>query len=796
MADKKISALTAAGSLTGTELFPVVQSGTTKKATTNQLVSLANSGVTLAIALANGSSTGTNDISINTGQTIVSQDMFTSIGIDGGLYIGYNGPTGENGYAQLVASGLNLNWDDNSGGTFSLLSDATRAKISHNAKIILDAPLIEIPNGTVIESTNGFSVIDFQSGAGLYLYFDNGTTASATMAMNATNVNLAWTDLTELNAHVLDVNGYQIQSTTAIVLDAPTIQVGSGSNLLLDHDATLPMEPITYQQGVELVTGLYDLRGGYNASSNLFPATGGSGIAGAILKADTFIITVAGAGIGEVGDEIIALVDTPGQTSSNWAKLSHQLGYTPITNTLNSTQILVGNGSNVATAVSMSGDVTINNLGVTAIGSGVILNADINAAAAIAYSKLNLTGAILNADLAGSIANSKLANSTISGVALGSNLFTLTIGAGLSGTSYNGSAGVSITIDSTVATLTGAQALSNKTGLISQWTNDAGYITSSSTTFLDSVFRIQDNGDATKQIAFEASGITTATTRTLTAQNWNGTIVTTGGANDVGAFSLTANGVILGGAANEIWGGTASGGNFLIGSTSNATKGIVTIDNLINFSGALATIGINTAAVANQPITSSFTLNGSLISRFINLSTGTSGTSAVLVQNSTGSTQLLKYSSGYTTAGLLTAGLGRIANTASGNLLIDNTVAGTSIIFAIAGTAAANQQFEINASGIKVFTGVNNNGSGFKHARVTTGSVAAGSTALVTVTWSTAFADANYTVQASVLDSTTTSLSLSVVHIESVVAGSITVRVLNNSVGSLTGTIHCVAVHD
>ena len=35
-----------------------------------------------------------------------------------------------------------------------------------------------------------------------------------------------------------------------------------------------------------------------------------------------------------------------------------------------------------------------------------------------------------------------------------------------------------IAIDSTVATLTGAQALSNKTGLISQWTNDAGYITS------------------------------------------------------------------------------------------------------------------------------------------------------------------------------------------------------------------------------------------------------------------------------------------------------------------------------
>lgn len=40
--------------------------------------------------------------------------------------------------------------------------------------------------------------------------------------------------------------------------------------------------------------------------------------------------------------------------------------------------------------------------------TGSIVNADVNASAAIAYSKLNLTGAVLNADLAGSIAYSKL----------------------------------------------------------------------------------------------------------------------------------------------------------------------------------------------------------------------------------------------------------------------------------------------------------------------------------------------------------------------------------------------------
>ena len=61
-----------------------------------------------------------------------------------------------------------------------------------------------------------------------------------------------------------------------------------------------------------------------------------------------------------------------------------------------------------------------------------------------------------------SIPNSALVNSTISGKSLGSNLSNLTIGTGLSGSSYNGSTAVTIAIDSTVATLSGAQTLTNK----------------------------------------------------------------------------------------------------------------------------------------------------------------------------------------------------------------------------------------------------------------------------------------------------------------------------------------------
>ena len=81
-----------------------------------------------------------------------------------------------------------------------------------------------------------------------------------------------------------------------------------------------------------LVVGLIDDRGNYNASGNTFPATGGSGTAGAILKGDIWFIsvigTLGGVAVG-VGQSVRALVDTPGQTASNWSIIGAGLGYVP-----------------------------------------------------------------------------------------------------------------------------------------------------------------------------------------------------------------------------------------------------------------------------------------------------------------------------------------------------------------------------------------------------------------------------------------------------------------------------------
>ena len=91
--------------------------------------------------------------------------------------------------------------------------------------------------------------------------------------------------------------------------------------------------------------GLWDDRGSYDASVNLFPSTGGSGTAGAIMKGDIWTINVQGTLGGtlmHVGDTVRALVDSPAQTTANWALLENAIGYVP-ENVTNKVTTFAGN---------------------------------------------------------------------------------------------------------------------------------------------------------------------------------------------------------------------------------------------------------------------------------------------------------------------------------------------------------------------------------------------------------------------------------------------------------------------
>jgi len=107
---------------------------------------------------------------------------------------------------------------------------------------------------------------------------------------------------------------------------------------------------------------------------------------------------------GEIGIESDTKKWKVGTGSTAWTSLVYAIGGTyPIVNadiaaaaaiaysklaTLTSGNIVLGSAANVATSTAVTGDVTISSTGVTAIAAGVIVNADINASAGIVDTKL------------------------------------------------------------------------------------------------------------------------------------------------------------------------------------------------------------------------------------------------------------------------------------------------------------------------------------------------------------------------------------------------------------------------
>ena len=177
----------------------------------------------------------------------------------------------------------------------------------------------------------------------------------------------------------------------------------------------------------------------------------------------------------------------------------------------------------------------------------------------------------------------------------------LTIGTGLSGTSYTGSTAVTIAIDSTVATLTGTQTLTNKT------LDNTNTITSKA-----SLFTIQDATDTTKTAKFDLSGLTTATSYTYALPALSGsTLAVLGNITQNFTGTVTFSGsVSLNSAGNTLnIGTTATTGVLTLGgpsTTSTLTLGQSTVSQTTNIqagataSGSTKTINLGTGGLTGS----------------------------------------------------------------------------------------------------------------------------------------------------------------------------------------------------
>ncbi len=117
MADKKITELPLSGALDGTEIVPIVQSGVTSQATTQDIADLGGGTQDLQSVTDVGNTTS-NNIEFNHGSGIILTN--TSKLKDGTIDAGYGG---NKGIAQICAVGYELKWESgrlyvmNDGGT-------------------------------------------------------------------------------------------------------------------------------------------------------------------------------------------------------------------------------------------------------------------------------------------------------------------------------------------------------------------------------------------------------------------------------------------------------------------------------------------------------------------------------------------------------------------------------------------------------------------------------------------------------------------------------------------------------
>jgi len=258
------------------------------------------------------------------------------------------------------------------------------------------------------------------------------------------------------------------------------------------------------------VTGTTLISGTADAANSIKLASGNITFEGSSADSDEIILTAANA---SGGDKTITLPNTTGTvaltsdivypvTLTNSVTLTNKT-LTLGNNTISGTTAQFNTALTDGSFATLAGSETLTNKSLTApvltgssTSAGSIVfkedtdngtnSATLKGPASTADVTITLpaeTGTVLTS--ATSIPNSNLANSTI------------TIG------------GTAVTLGGTITTLTGMSS-----------------ITSNAIVTNDNQFRVRDNSDNTKQLAFECSGISGSTTRTMTVPDSDGTIST------------------------------------------------------------------------------------------------------------------------------------------------------------------------------------------------------------------------------------------------------------------------------
>jgi len=525
-----ISQLPTAGAITGTELVPVVQNGVTVQTTA---AALAGSPV----------------------QTYTYLTVTQTPQLANSRYVGVtNGLTITDGGAQGL---FNIS---TTGALLSLVNSGTGFQVKTSATAITPRSIAVSNSGLSISNGSGVSGDPTITLTGQALNFANASFNGLVVLSTAGAITSA--TITGTSNQILVTNGNGISGNPTIGLATDPVIPGTGGVVVpagtTGQRGTSTLGNFRYNS----TTGLFE---GYNGAWNSFAA--GSGV--------TSVATGTGLTGGPITSTGTISIDSTVATLTDTQTLTNKTLTAPV----------------IATIVN-TGTLTLPTATDTLVAR-------------------NTTDTLTNKTISGSsntlsnIANASLTNSSVTyngvAVALGAsgtitaaNPNALTIGTGLSGTSYTGAAAVTIAIDSTVATLTGTQTLQNKT-----------LDNTNTITVKDTLFTLQDDADTTKQAQFQLSAITTATTGTYTLPAATTTLAGLGTAQTFTATNTFSNTATFSGnvsMTSSAFTRTATTQNWLDGSMSTATwivggtaqTGAITLGR----STAAQTLNIATGATA------------------------------------------------------------------------------------------------------------------------------------------------------------------------------------------------------
>jgi hypothetical protein len=228
--------------------------------------------------------------------------------------------------------------------TYITNTDET-ADLPNSFRLLGTANQITATNGTLSLSSTlllpGTATLGGNLSVGTYrIISPSGTSIELAPDVDADGIDLASTivrvendirhagDETNKVSFTTAAQTYYIGGTSIMDINASGFRLDSGyrvSAISNDAAAFLDTELMTayaIQTAIgNAIIGSNNFRGAWDASGGLFPTTGGTGPAGAVAAGNNWRISVGGTLGGEPvdqGDQIIAAVDVPGQTASNW----------------------------------------------------------------------------------------------------------------------------------------------------------------------------------------------------------------------------------------------------------------------------------------------------------------------------------------------------------------------------------------------------------------------------------------------------------------------------------------------